>query len=119
MDFNQYQDEASKTAFASPKLFLRTDSGHMLEVPYAYSAIGLGEAGEAQNKIKKILRDSDGVVTGAIREAIKGELGGLLWYMSQVAANLDIKFNDVAEYNIVQLRDRQARGVLKGSGDNR
>jgi hypothetical protein len=116
---NEYQDEASKTAFASPNVFMRNAEGEFIPAPYLYDGLGLGEAGEVQNKLKKIMRDNNGVITDAMREAVKGELGGLLWYASQVAKDLGIPFDDVAVYNINQLRDRQARGTLKGSGDNR
>ena len=119
MTFNEYQDEASKTAFASPDAFMRNSNGEFVPAPYMYNGLGLGEAGELQNKLKKVMRDSDGVITDTVREAVKGELGGLLWYMSQVAKDFGIKFDEVPEYNIAQLRSRQARGTLKGSGDNR
>lgn len=119
MTFNQYQSEANKTAHISPDLFMRDSCGLYISVPYVYAGLGLGEAGECQNKIKKIMRDNNGVVTDEIREAIKGEIGGLLWYASQVARALQIPFDDCATYNIAQLKDRQARGALKGHGDNR
>ena len=119
MTFNEYQEEAGRTAFLSPVLYMRDANGIFKAVPWVYAALGLGEAGEAQNKIKKILRDNDGVVTDSIREAVKGELGGILWYASQVAALLGIPYDDVATYNISTLRGRAERGTLQGSGDNR
>jgi len=47
--------------------------------------IGLaGEAGELANKVKKIMRDSNGEVTGETRNKIAGEIGGVLWYVAEV-----------------------------------
>lgn len=119
MNLNEYQEEAAVTAFLSPKLFQLNSHGEYVPVDFAYAGLGLGEAGEVQNKLKKIMRDFDGVVTDEMRTAVKGELGGLLWYVSQVAHKLGIPFDDVATYNIAQLRGRQERGTLKGNGDNR
>lgn len=118
MTLNEYQEQAAVTKFISPKLFLMTETGY-IPVPYAYDGLGLGEAGELQNKIKKVMRDAGGVVTEQTRTAIKGELGGLLWYLAMTAKDFDIPLEDVAQYNIAQLRDREARGVLHGNGDNR
>jgi hypothetical protein len=115
---NEYQKLATNTDI-TPKMFMQNSEGEMIEIPFMYPALGLGEAGEVQNKIKKIFRDGNGVITDATRLAIKGELGGLLWYTARLAAICGIEFDDVALYNIAQLADRQARGVLQGSGDNR
>lgn len=85
----------------------------------AYVGMGLGEVGEIQNKLKKIIRDNDGVITEQVKDAIKGEIGGALWYLSQLCNELEIKLGDCAEYNIEQLASRKKRNVLQGSGDNR
>ena len=119
MTLNDYQDEAAKTRHISPKLFMLNANGEYVAVPYAYPALGLGEAGEVQNKIKKIMRDNDGIVTKDIREAVKGELGGLLWYVAMTAKEMGLTLYEVGAYNILQLQDRAERGVLQGNGDNR
>lgn len=84
----------------------------------AYTALGLsGEAGEITNKVKKILRgDYD---TDAIRDDIAAELGDVLWYVAMVAHEFDLSLADIAEANLEKLASRKARGVIKGSGDNR
>ncbi len=86
-----------------------------------YPALGLGnEAGEVQGKIKKVLRDKEGNFDDAkVREELSAECGDVLWYLAALCRDLGISLDDVARQNIAKLRDRQARGVLQGSGDNR
>lgn len=84
-----------------------------------YCALGLGEAGELQGKVKKILRDDDFVVTDEKRQVILDELGDVLWYAARIADELGTGLEDVAAANIAKLADRRERGVLQGSGDNR
>ena len=84
-----------------------------------YVALGLGESGEVQGKVKKILRDSDGVLTEETRQKIKAELGDMLWYASQMCSELGVTMGEVASENLVKLADRKARDVLKGDGDKR
>ncbi len=55
----------------------------------------------------------------ARRSALKAELGDVLWYMAQVATELDLTLDEIAEYNIAKLMDRLERGKIKGDGDNR
>ena len=81
--------------------------------------MGLGEAGGVQGKIKKIIRDNGGIITQEATEEIKKELGDVLWYIASMCDNLGITLKDVATGNIEKLRDRNKRGVLEGSGDNR
>ena len=109
MNFTDYQQKSRATA-KYPVI------GHGV----IYPTLGLAnEAGEVAGKIKKIFRDKDGVIGEAERETLKSELGDVLWYISQVCTELDISLDEVAESNIAKLLDRQARGVIKGDGDNR
>lgn len=77
------------------------------------------EAGEVAGKVKKIFRDKGGVIGEAEREALKAELGDVLWYIAQVCTELEIPLDEVAEANLAKLLDRQARGKIRGDGDNR
>jgi len=43
----------------------------------------------------------------------------VLWYLAQVATELNLSLDEVAEHNIAKLLDRQARGKIRGDGDNR
>ena len=109
MNFNDYQQKSRATA-QYPAI------GH----PVIYPALGLvNEAGEVAGKIKKIFRDKQGVIGEAEREALKAELGDVLWYMAQVATELDLTLDEIAEYNIEKLYSRLERGKIRGDGDNR
>src|SRR3989304_3285502 len=109
MDFTNYQTKSRRTA-GYPAI------GH----PVIYPTLGLAnEAGEVAGKIKKIFREKGGVIGEAEREALKSELGDVLWYIAQVCTELDISLDEVAEGNIAKLHDRLKRGVIQGDGDNR
>lgn len=85
-----------------------------------YTALGLaGEAGEVANKVKKILRDDNGVLTDEKRAAIKKEIGGVLWYCATLSRELGLDLAEVATTNAEQLASRALRGKIKGSGDER
>ena len=109
MDLTDYQTKSRKTA-KYPSI------GH----PVIYPTLGLAnEAGEVAGKIKKIFRDKSGVINGEDREALKGELGDVLWYLAQVCTELDLSLDEVAEHNIEKLYSRLERGKIGGDGDNR
>ena len=109
MNFTEYQQKAKATA-KYPVI------GHGV----IYPTLGLtNEAGEVAGKIKKVFRDKDGLISDETREALKAELGDVLWYLSQVATELNLSLDEIAEHNIAKLLDRQARGKIQGDGDNR
>lgn len=109
MNFNDYQIKSRATA-KYPAI------GHAV----IYPTLGLvNEAGEVAGKVKKVFRDKDGQISAETREALKAELGDVLWYLAQVATELDLSLDEIAEANIAKLLDRQARGKIQGDGDNR
>jgi NTP pyrophosphatase (non-canonical NTP hydrolase) len=109
MDFNEYQQKSRKTA-GYPAI------GH----PVIYPTLGLvNEAGEVAGKIKKVFRDKNGEINSETRDALKAELGDVLWYIAQVCTELNLSLDDVAQHNITKLYDRLERGKIKGDGDNR
>lgn len=86
----------------------------------AYATLGLsGEAGELCNKVKKILRDNNGVISEQVRDDLAKELGDCVWYVAALASQLNIPMETIARRNLEKLLDRKDRGVLGGSGDNR
>ena len=109
MNFTDYQTKSRATA-KYPTI------GHAV----IYPTLGLvNEAGEVAGKIKKVFRDKDGQISTETREALKAELGDVLWYLAQTCTELDISLEEVAETNLTKLLDRQARGKIQGDGDNR
>lgn len=80
------------------------------------NTLGLvGEAGEVAEKIKKLIRDSSRFQN----EEIMKELGDVVFYATALANIYGKGLQEVLELNIAKLDDRQKRGKLKGSGDNR
>ena len=112
MDMSFYQAEVAETA-------IYPDSGTGSMLALAYVGLGLGEAGEVQGKIKKVLRDQGGVIDDGVRVAIMKELGDLMWYVARAASELSLDLDAVAYQNLEKLADRRERGVLQGSGDDR
>ena len=109
MTFEEYQKLSRKTA-----IYPNKDNN------FIYPTLGLtGEAGEEAEKIKRVLRDNNGVVDDLKRQEIKKELGDVLWYLSQIATELDLSLDDIARFNIGKLSSRQERNKLFGDGDNR
>ncbi len=104
MHFDEYQQVARTTAI------------YPEEEAITYPLLGLiGEVGEFSNKWKKTLRDGATFSQGDM----ESELGDILWYLSNLAFDCGINFDEMAGSNIDKLKDRQSRGVLGGSGDNR
>lgn len=88
--------------------------------PIVYPTLGLvNEAGELAGKIKKIFRDKDGVFSDEDKQALKGEIGDVLWYLTQICTNLGFTLEEVAEANLDKLFDRLERGKIQGDGDYR
>lgn len=108
MNLNNYQDHALSTAVYS------------VDDAIIYPAFGLvSEAGEVAGKIKKTLRDFNGVFNGNQKLKIADELGDVLWYVAVLAEDLGYTLEEVAEMNLAKLKSRQERNALQGSGDQR
>jgi NTP pyrophosphatase (non-canonical NTP hydrolase) len=108
MNFNDYQHRTSSTAIYP--------EGKALE----YLALGLcSEAGEVAGKLKKVIRDYDSHLTEEKRFELASELGDVLWYVSQLALELNVTLDNVAHENLAKLADRKERGAISGSGDFR
>lgn len=130
MKFSEYQAEIQKTLIYREKISeilegLGVGPGHEAYVglskllSVSYAALGMGEAGEVQGKVKKVIRDSGGVISDEVRQKIAGELGDTLWYLAATADELGLDLGEIAQANLDKLTDRRARGVIGGSGDDR
>lgn len=109
MDLNSYQTSALRTA-------VYPDQG----ANFVYPTLGLlGEAGEVSDKLKKVIRDNDGVLTDEVRDKVAKELGDVLWYLAVLSYEMDYPLEDIAQMNLDKLASRVERGVIAGSGDNR
>ena len=109
MTFEEYQKFSKKTAIYPKK-----------GKNFIYPVLGLvGESGEVAEKIKKVLRDNNGIVDNLRKQEIEKELGDVLWYLSQVATELNLSLDHIASFNIKKLNSRQKRNKLSGNGDNR
>lgn len=118
MDIQFYQKRALNTA-----VFERPD----------YPLIALGEeVGEVLGKIAKHGRKKSMSVEEVIidikskypdamelREAVKKELGDVLWQWAVLCDALGFGAHEIAWDNLDKLADRQKRNVLNGEGDNR
>ena len=90
MDLNQYQQGARATA-----RYPQVGSNPI------YPTLGLcGEAGEVADKVKKVIRDDDGVFSESVRESLKLELGDVLWYVAQLASELGFDLDSIARANL-------------------
>ena len=108
-DFETYQRESRKTWGVIP-----------VDHPLVYPTLGLAnEAGEVAGKIKKIFRDKGGLIEDVDRQALKYELGDVLWYLTLICTELDLTLEEVAAANLEKLFSRQARGQIRGEGDHR
>ncbi len=108
MELSEYQRLSRRTAEYPREAWL------------AYPALGLaGEAGEVAEHAKKAIRDDGGEISDERRGSMSKELGDVLWYVAQLASELDLSLDDIAKQNLEKLFSRQERGVLSGSGDDR
>ena len=109
MNFETYQINARKTAIYPG-----------LGSNYVYPTLGLvGESGEVAEKVKKVIRDKNGIFDQETLIAIKKELGDVLWYISNLSSELNFSLEDIAEENLNKLKKRSMEGKIKGAGDNR
>ena len=109
MTFEEYQRESWKTAIYPNK----RDN-------FVYPTLGLtGEAGEVAEKVKKVIRDDDGIMYPSKRAEIAKELGDVLWYVAALCTELKLDMGLVALSNVQKLNSRMKRDQIHGNGDNR
>ena len=106
MDFYYYQTCSSRTL---PEGLNRNDL-------LANLCLGLaGESGEFVDVMKKHLYHGHDLDV----DAMKSEMGDILWYLSSLASSLDINLNEVAEMNVEKLSKRYPDGFDKARSQNR
>jgi len=103
---DEYQSLALRTAMG-----LDNQQG-MIE----YTALGLtGEAGETAEIVKKVYYHGHPLD----RDALKIELGDVLWYAAVMAHALGFSLSEVAEANVDKLRKRYPDGFSTERSLNR
>jgi NTP pyrophosphatase (non-canonical NTP hydrolase) len=110
MTFDEYQKQALTTAVVHPDPL-------MDKTIYAMGVAG--EAGEVVEKWKKIVAYREGRVTDEDVMELGKELADVVWYVAVMADSLGLSFDEIMQRNVEKLKSRQARGVIKGKGDNR
>ena len=120
-DNEEYSNEPlSMDSLEGYQQFVRSTKAYDSEYNLVYPVLGLAnEAGEVAGKLKKIMRDESGQMSEENFYAIVAELGDVAWYLTAVADDLGITISDIFYENYKKLSSRKARGVIKGSGDNR
>lgn len=117
LTLNEYQRRAMTTCMAS------CDN-------HAYMLTGfVGEVGELFGKIAKHIRkekmliyDNELMSLGLSWQELhdlKAEVGDCAWFLAGLCEVMGWSLEDVCRENLGKLADREARGVIDGSGDNR
>lgn len=104
MDFDEYQFKCKLTRLVTA------------DTNYCFLNLA-GEVGEVLSIEAKIRRDGGAHVT--YKEALKKELGDVLWHVAMIADDLGYSLSDIAQTNIDKLASRMARNKITGNGDNR
>lgn len=85
-----------------------------------YPAIGMsGEVGEVANKVKKVIRDKNGVFGENERCAIASEISDVLWYLTATAHDLGYTLEDIVQLSYNKIQHRMSNNTLHGDGDDR
>ncbi|HHP0467285.1 TPA: MazG nucleotide pyrophosphohydrolase domain-containing protein [Vibrio harveyi] len=115
----KYQKQALVTAeYASheyPLLLLAEEAGEVLGKLNKYAR---------KNKVSTYIASIDARLARhpkqiELRDAIEKELGDVAWAWVVSCHEVGLDPADVLAKNIAKLRDRQKRGVIDGSGDDR
>lgn len=104
MNIDIYQTEAMKLRLPTADRF--------------YALLNLAaEAGEVLGKAAKLRRDGGDVEE--YNNAIKKELGDVMWQVAAVAQDHGLSMSEICIHNLQKLWGRKDNGTLQGSGDHR
>ena len=119
MTLNEYQQAAMTTCTPTAENF-------------AYMMLNLvGEVGELASKVAKVIRKGqasfftdnelciDPMIQHEVDAAMRAEAGDVLWQLAGLCHVMGWDLDQIAQENRAKLRDRQARHVIVGDGDNR
>ena len=106
LDLNHYQELANSSAGA----------GGEGQQRLIVSALGLaGEAGEFANMVKKMTAHGHPFDP----EALKDELGDVLWYLAEAATSAGLELNEIGWQNVEKLIERYPEGFSEEDSLNR
>ena len=106
LTMNKYQSLANRSSGAG-------GVGHQRVI---VSALGLaGEAGEFANLVKKMTAHGHPFDP----EALKDELGDVLWYLAEAATAVGLDLEEVASQNVNKLIKRYPQGFSEEKSRNR
>lgn len=78
-----------------------------------------GEVGELSEIFAKVERDNNGLIGDDEMTRIRSELGDVLWMVAGIASHFALDLGEIGWENVQKLTDRQRRGKINGSGDDR
>lgn len=96
MEFEHYQQEASKTIQKNSTNISLTEVVPFLGI--------IGEIGSVVSQLKIKFRDGDSYI--AYKKKLNEELGDVLWYIAAIATQNEISLEDVAKSNLNKVHDR-------------
>lgn len=116
MDFNKYQKKAHSTAIYPKILVLKNPTVaerhckargiELVDISWVYPLIGLaGEVGELANKMKKVIRDDNFMISKEKLIEIDSENGDIIWYDSEFCYRIKLKFGKSANNNLKKQQD--------------
>lgn len=111
MNFNEYQEKSRETV-------VYPNEGDNLP----YLALGIsGEAGEVSERVTKFIRDKNFASIGDLntdeKRQLVFEVGDVLWYIAQIATELGVELEEVAEMNITKTHSRLHRDKIASDHD--
>jgi len=100
LNFEEYQKLSRKTAIYPGR-----------DKNFIFPALGLaGETGEVIERIKKVIRDKK-KIEEKDKEEIKKELGDVLWYLSQLASELNLSLEEIAQENLKKIAEKFNKNI--------
>lgn len=118
MGFNEYQNEALRTASLLPPWTYEKEVKDQMPQALGLSVLALGvagEAGEVADYLKKVIGHGHALD----QEKLMKELGDVLWYVAVLANRTNISLEEVARENILKLRKRYPEGFDPERSKNR
>lgn len=132
MELNEYQKAAMSTRLPSSDNFSYMMFGLIEEVGELAGKISkgirkgissIGLDGEVANQVSPDEVKANDIyfldAAGDQRDAIKKELGDVMWMVAGITDELGWSLEKICRENLRQLADRQARGKIDGCGDER